>query len=71
MIPLITPELYIDNTLELKKRRERGREGGRQREKEGDREGDKKRDRGGMKEMEGEREREHYTVYMYRFNITW
>ena len=25
MIPLITPELYIDNTLELKRRR-RGRE---------------------------------------------
>ena len=66
MIPLITPELYIDNTLELKRRRR-----GREREKEGDREGDRKRDRGGMKEMEGKREREHHTVYMYQFNITW
>ena len=26
MIPLITPELYIDNTLELKRRRGRERE---------------------------------------------
>lgn len=52
MIPLITPELYIDNTLELKRRRgrekEEDRERGRQRrqkerqrrnEREGGREG--------------------------------
>lgn len=66
MIPLITPELYIDNTLELKRRR------GRERKKEKEtKKGTKKRDRGGMKEMEGKREREHHTVYMYQFNITW
>ena len=59
MIPLITPELYIDNTLELKRRRG---ERGRGRKIEG--EGDKKRDRGGMKEREGERKRTLYSLHV-------